>query len=404
MEMVRRGLLMSVLMLIFRASSTGQVTIWLDDFDGYPDGTRSASNNNAANPNPDWVIGGCIACIDTADWWEIRSGTMEARDVNEVVFFQTEEIDISGFTNVGFSLDIVESGDHEGPYFGLDACADQTNEDYVNVLYRINGGSWNLVKNFLNWCGLYDSCGSHTLYGDDGINSGDCRDNDTDWGSAVVVQTGLLGNTLELRLETINSSDTELIRFDNLRIEGTILLPVTLKSFKATARRNRVQLDWQTASETNNDYFQVERTITYGQLTWEALGTIPGAGFSSDLLYYSYQDLNPYPGIAYYRLKQVDYDGRFTYSFIESVVMDLSKDPYPNPATDHLIIPLAKLSNNPPDIRLFDISAKEIQVPQLRERSQIRLDLRILTAGTYIVLVGAYPPTRVNKHYVLIIR
>ncbi len=404
MVMARCGLLMLVLALNCWSEAAGQVTIWLEDFDGYPDGTVTADDNNVANPNPDWITGGCVACIDTADWWEIRSGTLEARDVNEVVFFQTEEIDISGFSNIGFSLDISESGDHEGPYFGLDACADQTNEDYVNVLYRIDGGEWNLVKNFLNWCGLYDSCSSHTLYGDDGINSGDCRDHDADWGSATVVQNGLFGSNIEVRLETINSSDTEFIRFDNLRIEGTILLPVALKSFKATARRNKVQLDWQTSSETNNDYFQVERTISYSQLTWEPLGTIPGAGISNDLLDYSYQDLNPYPGTAYYRLKQVDFDGRFAYSSIESVVMDLSKDPYPNPATDHLIIPLAEISHSPADIRLFDISAKEILVPQLQDRSKIKLDLRNLAEGTYILLVRGYPSANVSKHQILIIR
>jgi len=393
---------MLVLMLIICTKTAGQVTIWIENFDDYPDGTTLAVNNNMANPDPDWVTGDCIACIDTADWWEIRSGTMEARDVNQVVFFQTEEIDISGFSNVQFSLDILESGDHEGPYFGLDACADQTNEDYVNVLYRTNGGSWSLVKNFLNWCGLYDSCDSHTLYGDDGINSGDCRDHDSDWGSALVMQSGLLGNTLELRLETINSSDTELIRFDNLRIEGTILLPVTLKSFKVVYRENRVLLYWQTASETNNDYFQIERSISGTQLDWEAVSKVAGAGNSNTHRNYLYEDQHPYSGRSYYRLKQVDFDGRFAYSSIESVVFELSKTPYPNPATDHLIIPLAELSNNPPDIRLFDISAKEVSVPQLIERSQIRLDVGSLTSGTYI-LNTTYDSFN-SKHYVLIIR
>ena len=402
MVMDLRGFLMLVLILIFWTNAAGQVTIWLEDFDGYPDGTVSANNNNIANPDPDWVSGDCVACIDTADWWEIRSGAIEARDVNEVVFFQTEEIDISEHSNVQFSLDVLESGDHEGPYFGLDACADQTNEDYVNVLYRINGGSWNLVKNFLNWCGLYDSCDSHTLYGDDGINSGDCRDHDSDWGSALVMQSGLLGNTLELRLETINSSDTELIRFDNLRIEGTILLPVTLKSFIVVYRENRVLLYWQTASETNNDYFQIERSISGTQLDWEAVSKVAGAGNSNTHRNYLYEDLHPHSGRSYYRLKQVDFDGRFTYSSIESVVFELSKTPYPNPATDHLIIPLAELSNNLPDIRLFDISAKEVLVPQLLERSQVRLDVGSLTAGTYI-LNTTYNSFN-SKHYVLIIR
>ncbi len=401
-----RGVKLGILVLIISTcswpQSVGQVTIWSENFDSYPDGTTSANNNNVANPDPDWVTGGCVACIDTADWWEIRSGILEARDVNEVVFFQTESIDISGFSGVQFSLDIVESGDHEGLYFGLDACADQTNEDYVNVLYRIDDAPWNLVKNFLNWCGLYSSCNSHTLYGDDGINSGDCRDHDSDWGSAVVVQTGLLGNTLELRLETINSSDTEFIRFDNLRIEGTILLPVALKSFKAISRMNTVQLKWQTASESNNDYFQVERSATYNQLNWEPLASIRGAGYSNDLIDYYYEDPSPYPGRSYYRLKQVDFDGHFTYSTIESVESELSKTPYPNPARDYLIVPLTQFSNIPAEIRLFNISAKEILVPQMQESSKVRLDLRTVTTGTYIL--NTYYNNFNSKHYVLIIR
>jgi hypothetical protein len=164
---------------------SGQTIIWQENFD-YPNGSTVGADRNQANPALDWQSGGCFSCIDTADWWEIRDGVMEARDVNEVVFLQTEAIDISGISEVEFSLEITELGDHEGLYFGLDACADQDKEDYVNVLYRVDGGPWTLVANALNWCGLYASCSSHTLFGDDGINSGDCRDHDDDWGFAHI--------------------------------------------------------------------------------------------------------------------------------------------------------------------------------------------------------------------------
>jgi len=339
-----------------------QVTVWEEDFDGYADGTVSGENNNQINPSMDWVSGGCTACIDTADWWEVRSGTLEARDVNATVYFQTEIIDISGFENVRISLDVNELGDHEGLYFGLAACADQANEDYVNLLYRLDGGSWKLVKNFLNWCGLYDSCNSHTLYGDDGINSGDCRDNDTDWGYAKVTATSLLGSTLEIRVETINSSDTEIIQFDNLLIEGSILMPVSLKSFELTARKNSVFLFWQTINETNNDYFQIERAREEVPFRWESIGVVPGSGTTRNFKSYFFEDQSPYPGRSFYRLRQVDFEGTYQYLPVETVLMPQTSYPYPNPASNYIVVPAAGNNYENPNLSLVDNSGRQLAV------------------------------------------
>ncbi|MGD0711757.1 MAG: T9SS type A sorting domain-containing protein [Bacteroidales bacterium] len=89
-------------------------------------------------------------------------------------------------------------------------------------------------------------------------------------------------------------------------------LPIELLSFNTVCEGNNVSLNWSTASETNNDFFIVERSKD--AQTWEIVTTTPGAGNSNSTLYYSATDIQPYPDYTYYRLKQTDYNGAFTYS------------------------------------------------------------------------------------------
>jgi hypothetical protein len=94
-------------------------------------------------------------------------------------------------------------------------------------------------------------------------------------------------------------------------------LPISLLSFTAKPQTSRVRLDWSTASEENNDYFTIERSID-GEHFYE-LFRKQGAGVSTTNLYYFGYDNQPVEGISYYRLKQTDYNGQFAYSDIESV-------------------------------------------------------------------------------------
>ena len=198
-------------------NAQGQTTIWSENFDSYVDGTTTGGDNNTGTAGGDWAATGCTTCsASSTDWWEVRSGVMEARDVNdEYATWTSEVIDISGFSTVSFSVDVSEQGDHEGLYLNADDCTDQSNEDFADVEYRIDGGAWVLISNYLGWCGLYASCGTHTLYGDDG-GDGDCRATDDDWGNVTVTQTGLSGSTLELRFTARNSAGSEYIGFDNV--------------------------------------------------------------------------------------------------------------------------------------------------------------------------------------------
>lgn len=89
-------------------------------------------------------------------------------------------------------------------------------------------------------------------------------------------------------------------------------LPVELLSFHASCKDDKVKLNWSTASETNNDFFTVEKS--HDGMSFENLANIPGAGNSNLLNVYSYSDNSPYSDITYYKLKQTDFDGSSNYS------------------------------------------------------------------------------------------
>jgi hypothetical protein len=123
--------------------------------------------------------------------------------------------------------------------------------------------------------------------------------------------------------------------YDNFGCQ--IILPIELESFTANCEDENVQITWTTASETNNDYFTLEKS---SDLTnWNSFATIKGAGNSNTSQTYLYSDTNEYPGTFYYRLKQTDYDGAFKYFGPYAVSCDSENDffsLYPNPASSEL--------------------------------------------------------------------
>ncbi len=115
-------------------------------------------------------------------------------------------------------------------------------------------------------------------------------------------------------------------------------LPIELIIFQAVVIDNTVRLEWKTATETNNDFFTVERSKD-GDI-FEELGVFEAAGNSFVENEYSAIDRKPLKGIGYYRLKQTDFDGEFTYSDIIAVNLDLAETDFslsPNPVTGRTI-------------------------------------------------------------------
>lgn len=107
------------------------------------------------------------------------------------------------------------------------------------------------------------------------------------------------------------------LRMDQLEVYGANTLPIELLSFTHKVEQNQIYLLWSTATELNNDYMAIERSVD-GQ-NFSEIGRVQGAGNSVERIDYSFIDQSPYPGTNYYRLKQGDFDGTSTYHKVIAV-------------------------------------------------------------------------------------
>ncbi len=126
-------------------------------------------------------------------------------------------------------------------------------------------------------------------------------------------------------------------------------VPVELVSFNAEMVDGNVVLNWCTATEMNNSGFQIERTVRSQQSSvsnWENKGFVSGKGTTTEKTFYSYSDKNEKPGTFLYRLKQIDFDGTFSYSNEIEIEVTGPKDfalyqNYPNPFNPNTTIKFA---------------------------------------------------------------
>lgn len=176
-------------------------------------------------------------------------------------------------------------------------------------------------------------------------------------------------------------------------------LPVELLRFDArkTATRS-VQLSWATAAEFNSDYFEVQRSGNAAD--WQVASMLPAAGHSLQTLSYTWEDPAPYAGVSYYRLKQVDLDGTFTYSAVQAVETGshFSGAPqvFPNPFDHSFYI---TDTEGLLYYRLVNIQGQDFTRMTVYNHSggkQARVDCTALPPGMYILYTGTHI-TRVVK-------
>ncbi|WP_299820670.1 T9SS type A sorting domain-containing protein [uncultured Pontibacter sp.] len=168
-------------------------------------------------------------------------------------------------------------------------------------------------------------------------------------------------------------------------------LPVELISFTALTEDGSVVLAWATASEENNAHFEVERS-TDGT-TFESIGTVKGMGNSNQKVEYNYRDINPLPGTAYYRLKQVDLNGDFEYSKLVAVYYDGPKARgktyiYPNPFKSEINIRLHSAVATEATVQLLDLQGRVVQTEtvQLQQGlNELVLPVKPLKNGVYFL-------------------
>jgi hypothetical protein len=117
-----------------------------------------------------------------------------------------------------------------------------------------------------------------------------------------------------------------------------VILPIELISFNGVAKAGKNELSWSTATESNNDYFEIERMEGFEFVT---IGSVKSIGNSETKYNYQLTDAFPFAGINYYRLKQVDFDGRFEYFDVIAVDNEGVRNEIfvlNNPVKDHLLI------------------------------------------------------------------
>ena len=186
---------------------------------------------------------------------------------------------------------------------------------------------------------------------------------------------------------------------------STTPLPISLLSFNAAPAGNTVKLNWVTATETNNDYFTIERSMDSEK--FYEIGKVKGAGNSISTLSYSYTDLAPLAGVAYYRLKQTDYNGKFEYFKIVSVNQPLKATDvgvYPNPMkanaaeinittdADALVTILNSSGNT--------VYSESILYTENKFNYTVKLP-QLLSAGVYSVIVTQGTETTIHKLVVM---
>ncbi len=140
-------------------------------------------------------------------------------------------------------------------------------------------------------------------------------------------------------------------------------LPIELLSFEAFLNKDLVNLNWVTSTEVNNDYFTVERSIDGNE--WEEIVITNGAGNSHQLLEYFENDFSPINGLSYYRLKQTDFNGDYTYSnvlpvrYISERNATLSIFPNPISIGSELNLSFEGVNNEEVLVVIRDIAGRE---------------------------------------------
>ena len=166
------------------------------------------------------------------------------------------------------------------------------------------------------------------------------------------------------------------------------VLSVGLNNFYGYAKNKTNELYWSTSTELSNNYFDVERSADAG--TYQKIGRVAGAGNSTTTKTYSFTDLVPLHN-NYYRLKQVDTDGKFYYSKIIFInkntdINDAIFSVFPNPASDLVTIQFKNLVSDNYEVLLYDMAGKLITKTKLYQGSTIAFfDTKTLYSGEYII-------------------
>jgi hypothetical protein len=165
---------------------------------------------------------------------------------------------------------------------------------------------------------------------------------------------------------------------------STFTLPVTWTFFKAEKNGEKVDLKWRTGTELNNSHFVIEHS-TDGT-SYSSIGTIDAVGNTNNETDYSYTHHTPQVAMNFYRIQQVDIDGRHSYSEVRRINLQsenrfsIMKNPVSNGKLEIQINIDAKLE-------IYSLAGQVVKRQNIKAGSQA-IDVTNLSRGTYIIRVG----------------
>ncbi len=234
------------------------------------------------------------------------------------------------------------------------------------------GGSYDLTLNARNYSNYIPPCAAIK----------------TENGSWIASPTGTAGSCSESN-NTVIATRTGITTFSEFGIGiSAAPLPITLHTFTARPEGSTAQLHWRTATELHNDYMAVEHS-TDGR-RYREIGRVAGAGTTQVPQDYRFKHESPAPGLNYYRLRQVDYDGQYEYHGPVSVRFSsasASLSLYPNPAGSSLTLDFQTKQQREGEFLLLDAYGRQLQrIPHTGGPLRQNIDLTELPAGAYTLL------------------
>jgi Domain of unknown function (DUF4082)/Secretion system C-terminal sorting domain len=222
-----------------------------------------------------------------------------------------------------------------------------------------------------------------------------------------VVFTGSQGNNVinMTQITDANGCTTSASPIQTISVASKECIPlaVTLVDFHLGVQSKKIVLEWKTATENNNSGFEIQRSMN-GNI-WNMVGFVKGAGNSSSDNHYSFTDADLSNGRYYYRLKQIDFEGKFKFSQVLSG--EIKGGPqfylgqnYPNPASGTTVINFSLQQQSPVNILLYDVYGRLLKtlVNEIKSAGQymINADLHSLSPGTYYYRMnsGAFNDTK----------
>ncbi|HSL88016.1 MAG TPA: M14 family zinc carboxypeptidase [Ignavibacteriaceae bacterium] len=280
----------------------------------------------------------------------------------------------------------------------------EDNWDYGQVRISTNNGS-----TWVPLAGQYTEPGTGSFQPNgqpvyDGVQS--------NWVREDLLLTGYTASQVKIQyqLRTDGSVTRDGWYLDDIGIIYYGIIPVELSSFSASYSDNKVLLKWITASELNNHRFEVQRSVfnekTADNREWRTMGFIEGNGTTASINNYSFVDSEPLTGKSYYRLKQIDFDG--TFSYVNEVEVDYHgvteyslEQNYPNPFNPTTTINYQLSKSADVTIKVYNILGVEVASLvnglQTAGKHKVEFNAQDLSSGIYFYTIKTEEFTQTRK-------